>query len=76
MSSETLSASYRWIMQQEAWSDLNHLMDGLIKDSNRDLDTMPIEKLSGTVAAHGRGMRDAVQKIRAHVDYALGGGPK
>ena len=74
--SESLAASYRWIQKQEAWSDLDAFLTQLISDSTKDLDIMPVEHLSATVAAHGRGMRDAVQKIRAHIDYALSGVPK
>ncbi len=74
--SESLSASYRWVMQQEAWGDLDRFLDKLVTDSNRDLDVMAVEHLSATVAAHGRGMRDAVAKIRSHIEYQLVGGPK
>jgi hypothetical protein len=74
--SESLSASYKWVQQQEAWGDLSRFLDKLITDSNRDLDVMAVEHLSATVAAHGRGMRDAVAKIRAHIDYQTVGGPK
>lgn len=74
--SDSLSASYRWMQQQESWGDLNRFLDELVSISNKDLDNMAVENLSATVAAHGRGIRDAVQKIRAHVDYALVGGPK
>lgn len=74
--SETLSASYRWMMQQEAWGDLQRFLDKIVADSNRDLDVMPVEHLSATVAAYGRGMREAVQKIRNHIDYETMGGPK
>lgn len=73
---ESLSASYRVVQQHEAWRDLNKFLDTLIIESSRDLDLMPIEHLSGTVAAHGRGMRDAIKKIRAHIDYQISGGPK
>ena len=74
--SESISASYKWVQQQEAWGDLNRFLDKLVADSNRDLDIMAVEHLSATVAAHGRGMRDAVTKIRSHIDYQIVGGPK
>lgn len=74
--SDSLSASYRWIMQQEAWGDLSKYLDSLIIESDKQLDVMPIEQLSATVAAHGRGMRDAVAKIRSHIEYEMVGGPK
>jgi hypothetical protein len=74
--SESLSASYRWMQQQEAWGDMNRFLDKLIADSNNDLDITPIEHLSATVAAHGRGIREAVKRLRTHIDYQIVGGPK
>lgn len=74
--SESLSGSYKWVQQQEAWGDLSRFMDKLVLDSNSDLDLTPVEHLSATVAAHARGMRDAIKRIRAHIDYQIVGGPK
>ena len=74
--SEHLTESYKWLVQQSAWKDLEALLSKIVSDSNKDLDFMDIDKLSATVAAHARGLRDAVAKIRSHVDYQLGGGPK
>lgn len=70
------SESYRWLIKQEAWRELNEVMEKIILDSTRELDTIPVEQMSITVAAHGRGMRDAVARLRHHVDYRVNGGPK
>lgn len=70
------SESYRWLIKQEAWRDLSEVMEKIIQDSTRELDTIPVEQMSIAVAAHGRGMRDAVARLRHHVDYRVNGGPK
>lgn len=64
------------MIKQPAFTDLVAFMSQVVGESNKDLDVMPVEHLSATVAAHGRGMRDAVEKIRKHIDYQLSGGPQ
>jgi hypothetical protein len=65
------AASYQRMMQEYAWRKLDGFLSELIEKSNSELDVMAVEHLSATVAAHGRGVRDAVKAIRTHVDYAL-----
>lgn len=71
-----LTGEYKILVTNPAWRDLDELMTKISAESNKELDYMPLERLSATVAAHARGLREAVAKIRAHVDYQLGGGPK
>lgn len=73
--SKSLSESYQWCHQQEAWTDLMELLQKIVDDSNKELDVMAVEHLSATVAAHGRGMRDAIARIKKHIDYEMSGGP-
>lgn len=73
---ESLTASYRAMQQQEAWHDLLNLMDKIVEDSNKELDVIAVEHLSATVAAHGRGMRDAVKRLRSHMERSLMGNPQ
>lgn len=69
-----LAASYHQLTLLYAWKDLSDLMDRIVQESNRQVDTCPTENLIVAVVAEARGFRKAVDKIRKHMDFAMNGG--
>jgi len=69
-----LGVSYREMTQIYAWKDLDALMTKIVQDSNHEVDLAAIEHLNVAMVARARGLREAVDKIRKHVDYAMNGG--
>jgi hypothetical protein len=69
-----IGASYRRCTQEYAWKDLTDYMTKIVDESNHDVDVKDIEFLSVALVARSRGLREAIDKIRKHIDYALNGG--
>lgn len=71
-----LTGEYKILVSNPAWRDLDELLTKIHNESNTDLDSIHLTNLNVSFAAHARGLREAVRRIRSHVDYQLGGGPK
>lgn len=68
-----LSTAYLSMIQSSAWKDLENKMTQMIEDSNRDVDNKPIHDMTVADVARARGVREAITKIRVHVNFYLNG---
>jgi hypothetical protein len=68
-----IADSYRTIVSTIAWRDLEKFLDSIEENSNKDIDAIQISELTLSEIGRSRGLREAVNKIRSHVDYLLNG---
>lgn len=69
-----LSESYSSLANTIAWRDLEAFLDILVQQSIKTEDQVNIQNLTLAEAAKGRGIREAVDKIRRHVSFYVSGG--
>lgn len=66
-----LAESYATMRGLIAWRDLDVFMTQLSQESVKHLDEMPVQALTLADAAHSRGIREAIDRIRRHIGFQI-----
>jgi len=64
---------YRTMMELSAWKDFSKQMDSVFEQATKDEDAMPIADLGLAKIGECRGRRNAITKLKKHIDYVLAG---
>ena len=68
-----LANSYRSMVGMAAFKDLDEKMNAIMDEAIKTIDNCSVEDVNMSVLCNSRGMRQAIDKIRRHIEYSING---